>query len=301
MFFRARRALHRSWFDFNVRGVLATSPLAPADTDVTVASMLCHADLRMYLLAVKSLIRRMDRTPHVVVLNDGSLTDEDTALLKRHIPSIRFVPIASIQRGRCPKGGAWELLLMMSELVQSSYVVQVDSDTLTPGPIPEVNGCLERDQNFVLLGDRSYPHAEPMLEACARSQGNLHPHVQALCERSFDQLPEAADLKYLRGNAGFLGFRKGSFDRDRVEWFSDLMRRIAKDKWNEWGSEQVTTNLLMANSPDPLALPFPRYCSYWAHPEVNYRESSFVHFIGPHRYSHGMYVRTARAVMQALG
>ena len=120
MFFRARRALHRTWFDFNVRGVLATPPLAPADTDVTLASMLCHADLHMYLLAVKSLIRRMDRTPHVVVLNDGSLTDEDAALLKRHIPSIRFVPMASIQRGRCPKGGAWELLLMMSELVQSS-------------------------------------------------------------------------------------------------------------------------------------------------------------------------------------
>ncbi len=36
----------------------------------------------------------------------------------------------------------------------------------------------------------------------------LHPMVQAVCERSFDQLPESASLQYVRGNAGFNGFAK---------------------------------------------------------------------------------------------
>ncbi len=300
MFFRARRALNRAWFDFHLKQVLQTPPLPPANSEVTVASMLCHGDLIMYLLAAKSLIQRLDVSPQVVVLNDGSLTEEDIQLLRRHIPSLRTVPIASIERGRCPKGGAWELLLMMATLVQDGYVVQVDSDTLTLGPIPEVNACIGGERDFALLGDRSYPHVESMLETVARSRENLHPHVQAHVERNFDKLPESQDLKYLRGNAGFIGFAKGSFDRERVQWFSDLMRGIAGEKWNEWGSEQVTTNLLIANSENPLPLPASRYLSYWAHADIAYREASFLHFIGPHRYSDGFYRKSAESVLRAL-
>ena len=300
MFFRARRALNRAWFDFHLKSILQTPSLPPADSDVTVASMLCHGDLVMYLLAVKSLIRRLDVSPQVVVLNDGSLTEEDTQLLRRHIPSLRTVPITSIERGPCPKGGAWELLLMMAELVQHSYVVQVDSDTLTLGPIPEVNACVAGARDFALLGDRSHPHVEPMLETVARSKTNLHPHVQAYLERNFDQLPESANLKYLRGNAGFIGFAQSSFNRERVEEFSELMRGLAHEKWNEWGSEQVTCNLLIANSENPLPLPASRYLSYWAHPDIAYREASFLHFIGPHRYSDGFYRKSAEIVLRAL-
>ncbi len=263
--------------------------------------MLCHGDLTMYLLALKSLVRQLEFSPQVVVLSDGSLTPEDLETLKYHVPSIRFIGIRSIDRGRCPKGGAWELLLMMAELVQSSYVIQLDSDTLTLGNIDEVNRAVAAARDFALLGDRSYPQVEPMLAACARSQGSTHPHVQAHVERSFDQLPEAKDLKYLRGNAGFIGFAQGSMDRDRVQWFSDVMRRIAGEKWNQWGSEQVTTNLLIANSENPVPLPAAKYLSYWAHEDIAYREASFLHFIGPHRYADGFYRRTALGLVEALG
>jgi hypothetical protein len=133
-----------------------------------------------------------------------------------------------------------------------------------------------------------------------RSKGNLAGMVQAVCERSFDQLPESSSLKYVRGNAGFTGFAKGSIDRERISWFSDLMRRIAKEKWDEWGSEQVTSNLLIANSTDPYVLPFPKYLSYWAHPDVPYETASFIHFIGPHRFSNGFYVESARKVIANL-
>ena len=184
--------------------------------------------------------------------------------------------------------------------MQDGYVVQLDSDTLTSQPIPEVAECIERNRNFTLLGDRSYPHVEPMLTACERFKANLDPQVQAVCERSFDRLPEARDLRYLRGNAGFVGFAQGSLTRERIEWFSELMRRIAEGTWDKWGSEQLTSNLLIANSPNPLPLPFPRYGSYWAHPEVDYLRSAFLHFIGPHRYSHAFYRRQAQIVLSAL-
>ena len=139
-----------------------------------------------------------------------------------------------------------------------------------------------------------------MESACARSKGNQHTMVQAVCERNFDQLPEASSLKYLRGNAGFTGFAKGSIGRDKIRWFSDLMRGLAKDKWDEWGSEQVASNLLIANSEGASPLPFPKYCSYWAHEDVDYPSSSFIHFIGPHRFSNGFYLRSAKKVIATL-
>jgi hypothetical protein len=262
--------------------------------------MLCHGEVVMYLLAVQSFCRELGRVPRVVILNDGSLTEPDCATLRAHIPSVRIVRIAEVPSSDCPKGSCWERLLLISDLVQVSYVVQLDSDTLTLNSIPEISECIDANRSFTLMGDRSYPEIESMTSACLRSKGNLSPMVQAVCERSFDQLAESASLKYVRGNAGFTGFAKGSIDRAAIVRFSELMRRIAKETWDEWGSEQVTSNLLIANSANALTLEFPKYLSYWAHPDVSYEDASFIHFIGPHRFSNGFYLKSARKVIASL-
>jgi hypothetical protein len=262
--------------------------------------MLCHGEVVMYLLAVKSFCAQFGRVPRVVILNDGSLTERDDAILRSHIPAVRIVSISEVVPDHCPKGSCWERLLLISDLVKNSYVVQLDSDTLTLSSIPEVVGCVAANRSFTLMGDRSFPEIESMASACLRSKGNLSVMVQAVCERSFDQLEECASLNYVRGNAGFTGFAKGSIDREKIVWFSDLMRRIANDTWDEWGSEQVTSNLLIANSADACPLEFPKYLSYWAHPDVAYENASFIHFIGPHRFSNGFYLKSARRVIGSL-
>jgi len=300
MFFRARRALGRAWFNFNSRALLRTPPVHSSDDRLTIVSMLCHGEIVMYLLAVKSFCAQLDRSPKVVILDDGSLTQSDRDTLYLHLPEARIVPIAEVPPDRCPKGSCWERLLLISDLVKESYVVQLDSDTLTAGPIAEVRNCIDANRSFTLMGDRSHPEVEPMLDACARLKSNLSPLVQPVCERSFDQLPEAASLMYVRGNAGFTGFAKGSIDRGKVAWFSDLMRRIAHATWDDWGSEQVTSNLLIANTADSHVLEFPKYLSYWAHPDVPYDKASFIHFIGPFRFANGFYVRSARKVIAKL-
>lgn len=316
MFFRARRALNRAWFDFNCRGLLKTPALPPSDglpsdelpsdgppasRPLTVVTMLPHGEVSMYLLALKSFVCRLGRSPKVVVLNDGSLDAADLRTLHGQIASLTVVPIGLVSTGSCPRGSCWERLMLISDLSEDSFVVQLDSDTLTPGPIPEVVACIEGNRSFTLLGDRSYPEVEPMLEACARLKASTSQQVQAVCERAFDQLPEAPVLKYLRGNAGFVGFARGSLQRDRIAWFSDLMRRISGPQWDEWGSEQLTSNLLIANADNPLPLPPPRYVSYWAHAGIRYEKSSFLHFIGPYRYANGLYLRTAKRVLAGLG
>lgn len=300
MFFRARRALGRAWFNINCRALLSTPPIYRNDEHLTLVSMLCHGEVVMYLLAAKSFCAQLGRVPDVVVLDDGTLTKSDIATLYLHIPKLNIVRISDVAPDRCPKGSCWERLLLISDLARNSYIVQLDSDTLTVHSIGEVEKYIAANQSFTLLGDRSHPAIEPMLDACNRSKNNLGSMVQAVCERSFDQLQESGSLMYVRGNAGFTGFAKGSIDRDRVGWFSDLMRQIAKDKWDHWGSEQVASNLLIANSVDPQVLEFPKYLSYWAHPDVPYNDASFIHFIGPYRFSNGFYVKSARNVIAAL-
>jgi hypothetical protein len=300
MFFRARRALGRAWFNFNSRALLRTPPTHCNDDQLTIVSMLCHGEVVMYLLAVKSFCGQLGRSPKVVILDDGSLTASDRATLHSHLPDVRIVHISEVPPDRCPKGSCWERLLLISDLVKDSYVVQLDSDTLTLNSIAEVRECIDANRSFTLMGDGSHPKVEPMLDACARLKSNQGPLVQPVCERSFDQLPESASLKYVRGNAGFTGFAKDSIDREKIAWFSDLMRRIAKEKWDEWGSEQVTSNLLIANSPGSYVLEFPKYLSYWAHPDVPYEDASFIHFIGPFRFSNGYYVKSARKVIATL-
>lgn len=300
MFFRARRSLQRAWFNFRCRGLLQTPPLFSPDATVSVVTMLCHGEVRMYLLAVKSFAKHLGFTPSVVVLNDGSLDEADISLLRSHIPFIRLVSMSAVDTGACPKGNCWERLTLISDLVQQSYIVQLDSDTLTRLPVPEVLDCITSNRSFTLLGDRSYPNVEPMLSSWERLKDSSSTQVQAVCERAFNKLPESQELLYLRGNAGFVGFAKGSISRDRIQYFSDRMRRLCGARWDEWGSEQLASNLLIANSEDPLPLPPPRYVSYWAHPDIPYGQSAFIHFIGPHRFSNGLYIHSARQVIKAL-
>jgi len=300
MFFRARRTLQRAWFDFNCRSLLSTPPIRTNDPSITLVSMVCHGEVLMYLLAAKSFCRQFGRNPQVVILNDGTLTKDDQATIHAHIPEATIVHISDVAPAKTPKGSCWERLLLISDLVQNTFVVQLDSDTITAGAIPEVQQCIDANHSFTLLGDRSFPEIESMTDACLRSKTNLHPMVQAVCERSFDKLPESTSLQYVRGNAGFNGFAKESIDRKKVEWFSELMQRLAGQQWNEWGSEQLTSNLLIANSDGAVPLPSPKYLSHWAHPDVSYEEAAFIHFIGPYRFSNGLYLRKAKTIIATL-
>lgn len=300
MLFRVKRALGRAWFNYNCSSILRTPAVKSGDERLTLISMLCHGEVIMYLLAVKSFCRQLNCVPRVMVLNDGTLTDSDQATLRAQIGQIRIVHISEVPPGHCPKGSCWERLLLISDIVQNSYVIQLDSDTLTAGSIPEVIECIEGNRSFTLMGDGSYPAIEPMVDACNRSKSNGSSMVQAVCERSFDQLPEADSLLYVRGNAGFTGFARGSISRESIASFSDLMRRIAGKSWDEWGSEQVTSNLLIGNTPGAYLLENSKYLSYWAHPGVAYEAASFIHFIGPCRFANGFYIETARRVLGTL-
>jgi hypothetical protein len=300
MFFRAKRAMRRQWFNLNCRSLLKTPPVGAPNADFTLVTQTCHGEVLMNLLAIKSFVRSLGRTPNIISMSDGSLTPEDQAILSAHLPYAKKVHIKDIPNADVPRGGSWESLMLVCDTAQDSYVVQIDSDTMCQHDLEEVNACISADRAFTLLGDKSFPEVEPMLSACQRSKNNPSHLIQAVCERNFDQLADSAVLNYVRGNAGFIGFPKESIHREKIEWFSNQLRALTKEQWDEWGSEQVTTNLLIANLPNSYPLQFPKYLSYWAHPDVDYSKSSFVHFIGPYRFANGVYIESAKRLIAAL-
>ena len=136
---RGMNTLGRSWgkymFDRTAAGVLYTAPLAVSGGFPLFLSQICHRDVTAYLIAIKSLYRRIGQG-RVLIIDDGSLTDEDISILKHHIPGIGVLDIASIDTGTCPRGGTWERLIKIIALTADHYVIQADADIGVSGPFP---------------------------------------------------------------------------------------------------------------------------------------------------------------------
>jgi hypothetical protein len=289
--------------------VLATPPIVPTGDPVLIFSMIGSRVLLPYLVAVKSFHARLG-VGRVVILDDGTLTAADRAVLARHLanPSIR--PIAAVETGACPAGGCWERLLALLDLTDDNYIVQLDSDTVTVGEVPEVRAAIATNRSFTLLGDalageRGVLSLPDFMTAYHPGGSGIDPagpaHVQTSIEGHLDRYPEAARHRYVKGCAGFAGFARGGRpSRARAEAFSRKAERIVgQNKWCRWGSEQVASNFLVANSEDPVLLPYSRYSNHWNEPIGP--DSRFLHFVGTHRYSNGEYRRHTERAIDWLG
>jgi hypothetical protein len=104
-------------------------------------------------------------------------------------------------------------------------------------------------------------------------------------------------LRYARTCAGFSGFPQGSFDRDLLRYIGERMARRIGTRWHDWGSEQVTSNLVCASQPHARILPHPAYCNA----DKIAAETVFLHFIGYTRFTSRRYESVARDMMHRLG
>lgn len=294
---RIKRKLDRAWFNFRCAGIYRTPPAKcdPA-SNVLIVSQLHHPDMTMYMLAAKSLSRYIH--PQGFVIVDDGLLSEDKHTLAAHFESIRFVTSDSMRSGSCPRGGCWERLLTLAHENQSHYVIQLDSDTLTLTEPKEVMGCIAQRRSFT-LGTSSGTHFVALSEASQQANKNPDKHVQNHAERALGEYPGMSALKYVRGCAGFTGFAPGKLSIAGVEKFSLQMQQlVGKQKWHEWGSEQVASNFMVSNADDSLVLPVDRY-PFWK-PGISIMQAVLVHFFGTFRFAGGMYVRQGLHIIQQL-
>jgi hypothetical protein len=303
---RATRMLREIDHRRIARGVLATPPVMPGSERVVILSMIGRAVLLPYLVAVKSLHARLG-VGRIAILDDGTLRAEDRAVLARHLGDPVIRPIAEIGHGACPKGGCWERLLGLLDLTADDYVIQLDSDTVTLGDVPEVAAAVAANRSFTLCGGADTEthgiQTLPDFVADWYTGAAIDPagpaHVQAAIEANWTRFPDAGAHRYARGSAGFAGFARGRFGRAAAERFSLAAEQVVgRAKWASWGSEQVASNFLIANDGDALLLPYAGYSNYWN--EAPAPGTRFLHFVGTHRYSTGEYARRTRKAIAAL-
>lgn len=283
-----KNRLDKFFFNAVCSGIKKT-PAVRCDpaSDVLVLSQLHHPDVIMYMLAAKSFARYI-RPKEFVIVDDG-LSESDRHLLSSHFENMRFIPSAGVSRGVCPAGGCWERLLAIVAENEHNHIIQLDADTLTIGRPDEVLKCIDEGHSFV-MGTHTGRYLVSLTDAARHAAKATSKHVQNLAEQAFARYPCHEELKYVRGCAGFSGFAKGSLSLSNVEAFSNRMEQLlGKDKWHEWGSEQVTSNFLVANTPGAVVLPVERY-PFWA-PAHNLDKAAIVHFFGTFRFSGGMYVQ----------
>lgn len=294
---RIKRILDRAWFNFRCAGIYRTPPVkCDPDSKVLVLSLLYHPDMTMYMLAAKSLARFLKPKGFVIV--DDGLRESDRRTLMQHFESIRFVPSSSMRRDTCPAGGCWERLLALSLENEAHYVVQLDADTLTLARPAEVLGCIAEGRAFT-LGTLSGTQLASLDEASAYAHSPPSEHVQNHAERALGRYPEKEKYKYVRGCAGFAGFPAGQLTLSQIDAFAETMERlVGKAKWREWGSEQVTSNFMVANAPNSVVLPVDRY-PFWK-PGMDLSRAVLLHFFGTFRFMEGMYARLARGIIREL-
>jgi hypothetical protein len=260
------------------------------------ASLVSHADIRMYLVAIKSIYSEVG-FGGIEIVSDGSIHGDDETLLRRHLPQIKIHRIADIDPSPCPRGGCWERLWFILGRAVDSYVVQVDSDTVTCGPIPEVVECILANRSFV-LGTRDGLALSSLGQSAQFARNFPADHVQVAAEQVIDRLPDAAGLRYVRGSAGFSGFARGGFSRERLVTFSTAMQSHLPTRWAEWGTEQMASNFAVSNSPAATVLPHPKYSCFDL--RMDPAQAAFLHFIGTNRFDAGVYAREARKVIDRL-
>jgi hypothetical protein len=88
-----------------------------------------------------------------------------------------------------------------------------------------------------------------------------------------------------------------AFQKNLIIDFSQKMENEIGYKWHEWGSEQVMSNVVVANLDKANVLPHPKYtdCNNMKLPST-----CFIHFIGDCRFKRSIYAKLAQNEIRKL-
>ncbi len=293
MFYNLRKTIKTKLFDLQVRDILKTSVVkCDKSSGVALVTQLCSRDVMMYLVAIKSFTRYI--TPKRIIIISDRLSEADLKIIHEQIDNLEVIDILNVCTDGFPSGGTWERLLTIIDASADQYVIQLDADTITTSKPKEVLDCIEQNQSFTLgtwMGQSviGFKDVKDMIG----KQKTESSHVQVIAELAMAEFDGAEELKYIRGCSGFAGFEKNISTRERLQPISRTFDdKLGRDKWMEWGSEQVFSNVVIANSANPFVLPINKYAYFST--GLDLENCCFVHFIGSNRFDDGVYANLAR-------
>ena len=288
--------LNKVRFGLAVKKIQRTPVLKTRPSGPVLLSMVHHRDVLSYLLAAKSFARFVVPAK-VVIVADPSITAANRELLKRHIPDVCFRNAGEFHCSELPKGGTWERLTAIAEYARENFVIQLDADTVATKSMPEVEQAIRENHAF-LLGTEDVQQIQPGAEVARWAKGRLagNDHVQLVAESVLDRLSDQQHWKYVRACSGFAGFPKGAFDKEQLVRISQELGALLGTRWAEWGTEQFSSNLVLASMEGSKLLPHPKYCA----PHRANGDTAFRHFIGYVRHTTPLYADLAGQVVAEL-
>lgn len=288
--------INRWLFQLAVQDILRTPPVPRGRAPFIALSMVHHRDVLPYLLAIKTFAFAA-KPERIVLVADPTLSEEDRAVIRRHVPAIEILEAADFRRPALPVGGTWERLAAIASLSHEGSVVQLDADTVTFGEPDEVVQAAVQGRSFVIRSEGGVEIADlPTASALGRKLLAQSQHIQVAAESRLDELPGPHRFRYVRGCSGFTGFGVGALTPELLDEVSGSMRAIHGERWDEWGTEQVTSNLLAASAPEAFLLPHPRYCNA----DAMSAQTVLSHYIGYARHTSRDYERRARRAAKTL-
>jgi hypothetical protein len=307
MFYRFRQALHYARFRHATRDIARTAPI-PCDRSAACAihTMLSAADAPLYLVGIKSLLRFYSGVA-VVIHSDGSLGPDDIAMLRQHIPGCTIVSVTeadaradqhlgkdTFMRQCRDWDASWRRVIDTELWTNTPKKIIMDSDILFLRRPDEVVDWIEQSGGHFLMGQPPVePPAPPPVSGKAHIQLVYRHHVPVIGERLglARTFPDGT-------TSGFYGCSGDVLAPARVEKLVKACLELGISM-RDWGSEQCSVIYLLASagatrlSPDLYVnfAPDQAGCEERAH---------LIHFLGYCRFYKGIYVRSARAIIQDL-
>jgi hypothetical protein len=234
-----------------IAGILHTPPLEQTPGP-GIISLLGTAQVLPYLVAIKSLHRRLGRGG-IAIVDDGTLTGEDRAILAHHCSDPQIVPHQAVRRGPFPAGAAWALLLTILDRRAGQFWIALDPHTVTQADVPEVAEAIASNRSFCLAGG----------EAARGPARRLERRLAVLCG--------TRGWRYRPSQEGLTGFAAGGAARALAGAF-----HAEADALGEPVTADLARNLIVANETGPVLLPRPRYSSYGSGAQLT--NSTFAYF-----------------------
>lgn len=211
--------------NFIFRKILKTKPLdCNPSSDVNYLTLVCHRDVNICILAIKSFLRFYNSI-RITLQDDGSLTTEDIAKFKYHIPGIDIL-LRSDADKKINSQLTSELFEMRKKDV--SFLKLIDVNLLFAGRrIVADSDILFLKQPTEVIDWIETKHAKPFYHRVSNANKAFETQLQLINS----QLGTA--IKELDYCSGFIGFNE-SQPVDQINHITQTLNKISQ----VWGLEQ---------------------------------------------------------------